>query len=90
MRLKRIRLLKLSHRRIPNDQTHSIKLAQVVDAWGRHEWELSGFRQSMVKRLNLSRGLHRQKLNDEDAQAELDKAVVGGFWLDRQLSSVRQ
>jgi hypothetical protein len=44
----------------------------------------------MVKRLNLSKGLHRQIPHDEDAQEELDKAVVGGFWLGRQLSSVRQ
>jgi hypothetical protein len=38
-------------------------------------------RQMMVKQLNLSKGLHRQIPNDEDAQEELDKAVVGGFWL---------
>jgi hypothetical protein len=28
-----------------NAQTHSIKLAQVGDAWSRHDWELSGVRQ---------------------------------------------
>jgi hypothetical protein len=43
-----------------------------------------------VKQLILSKGLHRQIPNDEDAQEELDEAVVDGFWFGKLLSSVRQ